>query len=128
MAISGTYAYVAAKEAGLQILPTQCESSHVREGFDGASALRLQITPRAGSLEAAAIRFHLPAKGRVQATIYDVAGRQVRLLCDRTLVAGTQELIWDGQDSRGASVSAGVYLVRVSTDVQVAPGRLVILR
>jgi hypothetical protein len=54
-------------------------------------------------------------RGRVQVSIYDVAGRKVRNLADRVLPAGEHRLRWDGTDDAGAKLARGVYFVRSST-------------
>jgi hypothetical protein len=52
---------------------------------------------------------------RAQVTIYDVAGRKVRLLADRVFTPGEHALVWDGTDDGGRGVARGVYFVRSST-------------
>jgi len=64
--------------------------------------------------------------GRVQVSVYDVAGRKVRTLADRIVPAGELALVWDGTDDAGAALARGVYFVRSSTDPK--PGRVIVLR
>jgi len=63
----------------------------------------------------ALVRFGNAKAGRVQITIYDVAGRKVRDLADRVFPAGEHELRWDGTDDDGNLLGRGVYFVRSST-------------
>jgi hypothetical protein len=56
------------------------------------------------------IRFSLPLKNDVQLTIYDILGRKIATLVDKTLPAGTHTFNWDA--SRFAS---GIYLYRLVT-------------
>jgi flagellar hook assembly protein FlgD len=51
----------------------------------------------------------------VHLTVYDVAGRLVRVLEDRWLAAGEHSVVWDGTDTRGRAVGAGVYFDRLDT-------------
>jgi hypothetical protein len=127
VAASGSLACVADGLGGLQILPVQCEASGIRLEQPIISTLRLRCLPNP-SRHQAVISFQLPTQGRVRATIHDVAGRQVRVLCDRSLAVGAHELPWDGRDDGGTRVAAGVYPVRVSTAVGTAIGRLLILQ
>lgn len=62
----------------------------------------------------ATIAFVLPEDVPVEASVYDVAGREVASLASgATLAAGRHELTWDGRDNRGATANAGLYFVRV---------------
>ena len=49
------------------------------------------------------------------ATVFDAAGRQVRVLNRGTLEAGSHVLRWNGDDESGARVATGTYFIRVST-------------
>lgn len=59
------------------------------------------------------IRFSLPVAGPARVTVYDVAGRRVADLMNRTLESGSHSVTWDGRDTAGASVASGVYLLRL---------------
>jgi hypothetical protein len=59
------------------------------------------------------IRFGLAADDRVEAKVFDVSGRLVRLLADRRFAAGEHVLRWDGNDDAGARVPGGVYFTRI---------------
>jgi hypothetical protein len=71
------------------------------------------------------VRLGIAQAGRVQVSIYDVAGRKVRTLVDRVFPAGEQELKWDGTDDAGNKLGRGVYFVRSST--QKDAGRIIVL-
>jgi len=60
------------------------------------------------------VRFAIPTAGRVELTVFDVAGRRVARVLDGRLDAGSHAAVWDGRDSGGSRVAAGVYLVRLS--------------
>jgi flagellar hook assembly protein FlgD len=57
----------------------------------------------------------------VTLSIYDVAGRLIRVLVDEVIEAGRHERLWNGKDAHGNPVSSGVYFYRLS----VAKGALV---
>ena len=60
------------------------------------------------------VRYVMPVRGVVTATVHDLLGRQVRtLLAGADASAGLHELPWDGSDERGARLASGVYLIRV---------------
>ncbi|MBI5709152.1 MAG: hypothetical protein HZC42_02455 [Candidatus Eisenbacteria bacterium] len=62
------------------------------------------------------VELELPRTARVEAGIYDVAGRLVRTLERGELPAGRRALRWDGLDAAGARVGAGLYFYRVRVD------------
>jgi hypothetical protein len=70
----------------------------------------------------------LARAGRARVTVHDIAGRQLRVLLDGELPAGTHELIWDGTDQDGRGVASGVYLCRVEAMGEVAQRRMVLLK
>ena len=49
-------------------------------------------------------------------TIFDLSGRQIKILHQGRLQEGTSTFLWDGNDDRGRSVSGGVYIYRLSID------------
>jgi uncharacterized delta-60 repeat protein len=57
--------------------------------------------------------FELPSSGTTRVSVYDLAGRRVRVLANEPLAAGRHELAWDTNDSHGRPVAAGIYLARV---------------
>jgi hypothetical protein len=64
------------------------------------------------------IGYDVPAGGgHVTLRIYDVAGRLVRTLVDGTQSAGVKNVMWQGENDRGARVATGVYFYRLT-----APG------
>jgi flagellar hook assembly protein FlgD len=73
----------------------------------------------------ALVRLGVAHAGRVQVSIYDVAGRRVRTLADRVFPAGEHTLQWDGTDDAGAKAARGVYFIR--TSVQSGAGRIIVL-
>jgi len=61
----------------------------------------------------AAIRFTLPSTGHVSAIVFDMSGRIVTVLSDEEMQAAEHTLVWDGTDSTGNPVAAGVYFCRL---------------
>ncbi|MDP6837119.1 MAG: M6 family metalloprotease domain-containing protein, partial [Candidatus Marinimicrobia bacterium] len=60
-----------------------------------------------------AIRYDLPQQADVELTIYNVLGRQVAVAVNGWREQGRHEVMWDGTDNFGRSVSAGVYLYQI---------------
>ena len=78
----------------------------------------------------ATITFGVPSTDRIRIRLYDVTGRQVRSLVDRTYPAGEASAQWDGSDDAGNQVARGVYFARIEYATKAAPinGRVVVLR
>ncbi len=62
-----------------------------------------------------AVVFHLATETTVGLRIYDVAGRLVRSMGERTLPAGEHSWLWNGMSDGGARVSPGIYFTTFST-------------
>ncbi len=65
---------------------------------------------------------------RLEARVYDVAGRRVTTLIVSTVGPGPVDLHWDGRDERGKKVSSGLYLLRIRTEGMEATQRVVLVR
>ncbi len=74
------------------------------------------------------VPFTLREKGRVQLTVYDIAGRRVARLADAVFPPGRHELVWEGRDDAGHTQSSGIYLIRMTTAGFQDSQRLVLLR
>jgi hypothetical protein len=59
------------------------------------------------------IGFSVPSAGDVRLRIFDAAGRLVRTLVDEPRTVGRWAEAWDGRDTAGRPVAAGVYLYRL---------------
>ncbi len=64
------------------------------------------------------IKFSVPETGLTDLSVYNSRGERVRNLVSGSLEAGDHELIWDGRDQAGASVSSGVYYAWLRFDTQ----------
>jgi hypothetical protein len=75
------------------------------------------------------IRFTVPAPGAsASLRIYDVAGREVAVLVDDEIVAGTRTAWWNGTSRRGEPVASGVYFYRLTAGQQTLTRKLVLVR
>ena len=88
------------------------------------SVVATNVTPGTFSLEMARpnpfldvtqIRFEVPVAGPADLTVYDTAGRLVRRLHRGIIAAGHHTTYWDGSDSNGRRVAAGVYFVKLTS-------------
>ena len=74
------------------------------------------------------IRYDLPKDNLVMLTVYDMLGRVVVQLVNTTQEAGFKLVQWDGSDSMGRSVSAGVYLYHIQAGEFVQTKKMVLLK
>jgi hypothetical protein len=61
----------------------------------------------------ATVEFGLAHADRVEARVFDVSGRLVRTLANRSFAAGRHTLVWDGVDDAGRVAPRGVYFTQV---------------
>jgi hypothetical protein len=61
------------------------------------------------------VRFGLPRRAGVRLAVYDVSGREVRVLADGEYQPGEHDVVWDGRDGGGRSVAAGVYFYKMES-------------
>ena len=59
------------------------------------------------------IQFDLPQTGHVMISVYNSLGQAVKILADRIMSAGNQQVNWDGTDLTGRSVASGIYFYRI---------------
>ena len=94
-------------------------------GADAFATLECSAPTPSPSRGDVAVRFTLPAAGRVDAKVYDAGGRLVRTLLDEQAAPGLHEARWDGRAADGARAQAGVYFVRIAAGGSVATRKLV---
>ncbi len=92
----------------------------------GATGLRvLRGSPLGGG---PVIVFELDARCEARVELFDLQGRRLVTLADRTFAAGAQVVPWDGRDASGARARRGLYFVRVVTPAGAAATRLFVDR
>lgn len=62
------------------------------------------------------IAFSVPVSGPTALKIYNLKGQVVRTLVNDSREAGRHNVVWNGKDDKGASVSSGMYFFRVYND------------
>ena len=60
------------------------------------------------------ISYELPEQAAVNLTIYDMKGETIITLINNSVSAGNHRIKWDGNDSSGQLVQAGVYFCRLT--------------
>ncbi len=63
--------------------------------------------------ESSRVGFSLTGEGPVKLTVYDVSGRRIAFLLDRSLPPGEYEADWNGLDDSGRPAASGLYFYRL---------------
>jgi len=75
------------------------------------------------------INYEVAAGGAdVAIAVYDAAGRLVRMLVDEHQSAGPHDVVWDGRNNAGTTVSSGVYFYRMTSGAFSESRRMVLLK
>ncbi len=69
------------------------------------------------------IPYQLARTGKVELSIYDIHGRLVHTIINKTQSAGIYRVSWDGSNSQGIKVSSGIYFYRLRV---YSPGQSVV--
>jgi hypothetical protein len=78
---------------------------------------------------AATIRFRLPSPGEADLSVHDVAGRLVATLKPEQVGGeALYEAHWDGRNTLGDVVAAGVYFVSLDSDAGSATAKLALVK
>ncbi|MBN2200805.1 T9SS type A sorting domain-containing protein, partial [bacterium] len=72
--------------------------------------------------------FRLADPSRVTADVWNLMGRRIASLADRTFPAGEHALAWDGTDEKGLPAPSGVYLIRLQAGGNTAVRKMVLER
>lgn len=74
------------------------------------------------------IRFGLAEPGPVRVDVIDPRGRVVVTLVDEFRGAGEHQVLWNGRDDSGATVSSGVYFVKAGAAGEVRTRKITLLK
>ncbi len=74
------------------------------------------------------VAFEMPRPGRARVEVFDLAGRRVRVLMDRDVTAGNHTVEWYGRNDAGATVAAGAYMLRLTTDDDAVTHRVALVK
>ncbi len=98
------------------VFPNQCASwgspnvdvprSGARPYLDFLKLLGTPVRDRA------TFHFGTARTDRVRIVLYDVAGRKVRMLVDRSFPPGEHDVVWDGANDEGIRQARGVYFAQ----------------
>jgi hypothetical protein len=132
IATDGQHLFLAGDEYGFLVMPAECAPAATVDPVPPSRKAAIVLgAPRPNPIrsgEGTLISFDLARPMRASLTIYDVAGRQIRLLEDRHLAAGAHRSWWDGRGDRGEVVAAGIYFCRLESGAGTEARRIVRLQ
>lgn len=74
------------------------------------------------------ISYYLPSAASVELTVYNQLGQEIRILENSVQPSGTHQVVWDGRDDRGHSVSSGLYFYRLKAGSFVETRKMLLIR
>ena len=74
------------------------------------------------------ISYNLPEESFVNITIYDLLGNVVNNLLNTNQSSGYKTIEWNATNNEGQTVSAGVYLYRISAGGLVKTKKMILLK
>ena len=74
------------------------------------------------------LRYDLPEESHVTLIIYDLMGGEISTLVNTTQKGGNKSVIWNGTDTFGKPVSAGVYLYQIQAGNFVQVKKMLMLK
>ena len=74
------------------------------------------------------ISFSVPVEGNVVLSIYDITGRLVTTLVDKSMSSGYHEVTWDSTDLMGSNVSAGLYIYSLQAEGVALTRKMVLMK
>jgi hypothetical protein len=74
------------------------------------------------------ISFSLAKSEQVSIEIFNIKGQKVKTVLDQLLTDGQHEVVWDGKNQYGKSVSSGVYFYRMQTTDYQAMKKMIMIK
>jgi hypothetical protein len=115
--VTGAYTFVATAtpgplDIGPAAKPITIETDRLGEVARRVDDFLLPNFPNPFNAETT-IGYEVPEVAKVRVVVYDLGGRQVRVLAEGYQEPGRREVAWDGQDGEGREVASGVYFYRL---------------
>ena len=74
------------------------------------------------------ISYTLPDRMRVRLAVYNLEGRLVKMLVNKTMGSGLKTVSWDGADANGNPVASGVYFYQLNAGGRVLTRKMILLK
>jgi outer membrane protein assembly factor BamB len=70
----------------------------------------------------------LPHSDHLIITVYDLSGKEVKILAEKEFQAGIHVLSWDGTNDSSQKVPPGIYILKLSARKYIESRRMILLR
>ncbi len=74
------------------------------------------------------IGYYVPETCHVRLEVFDVTGRRVKMLVDKTQAKGSYSSDWNGRETHGAASASGVYFYRLTAGKTTLSRKMILLR
>lgn len=107
--------------------PLMSQDADISEDIETMDPVISSISPNPTS-GSATVSYQLSNPTNIRIAVYDVTGRQIKTLVSDERPAGEHQLIWEGTDNSGRSVSSGVYFVKMQAGEYQSKKKVTLLR
>lgn len=74
------------------------------------------------------ISFFVREESDISLKIYDLQGKEVKIIANRNMQSGSYSFLWDGKSNYGEPLPSGMYIYRLKSDSQQISKKLILLR
>jgi len=74
------------------------------------------------------ISFSIKEAGDVKLEVFNIRGQKVKTIIDNELSADNHQVVWNGKDDRGKSVSSGIYFYKIKTAHYTATRKMILMK
>lgn len=94
------------------------------EDYSPSHGIGLNIEPNP-FYSACIVEINHPDSHRIQVSIFDISGREIKSLSGGLTSAGSHSMTWDGTDAHGEELSSGTYIILAASEGDFAVERVV---
>jgi len=74
------------------------------------------------------IEYEIPKPGYVDISVYDLSGRLVKTLLNKSLQKGNYKVVWNGSNQSGQKVSSGFYVYSIKFDNVILSKKMILIK
>jgi|GEM_PF-1020404 len=112
----------------IQYVDVMTDTEKILAGNDLPREVRLQQNYPNPANPETRIRYSIPQATAVSLKIFDLTGREVKMLVNAHHPPGWHTAVWDGRNAWGQPVASGIYLYQLKTNNHIKTKKIIILR
>ena len=74
------------------------------------------------------LNYNLPLRSKVNISIYNVLGQEVKTLVNEVKEYGYHSVSWNGNDNKGREMSSGVYFARITSQSFIKTRKMLLVK